>query len=173
VIRVNDKHLYNPANLGIIVATTLLPGAWISPGQWGNDLAFAALFVALGGTVVARARRVDIAWVFLGAWLGLVALRVLVLGQSWAVWMHQLGSGALLLFAFFMISDPMTIPNDTRGRILYAVLVACVAYAWAYVLFRPNALPWALFLATPLVPLIDRIWKAPRFEWRAATPARG
>jgi Na+-transporting NADH:ubiquinone oxidoreductase subunit NqrB len=53
VIRVNDKHLYNPANLGIIVATTLLPGAWISPGQWGNDLAFAALFVALGGTVVA------------------------------------------------------------------------------------------------------------------------
>jgi len=173
VIRVNDKHLYNPANLGIIVATTLLPGAWISPGQWGNDLAFAALFVALGGTVVARARRIDIAWVFLGAWLGLVALRVLVLGQSSAVWMHQLGSGALLLFAFFMISDPMTIPNDTRGRILYAVLVACVAYAWAYVLFRPNALPWALFLATPLVPLIDRIWKAPRFEWRAATPARG
>ena len=173
VIRVNDKHLYNPANLGIIVATTLLPGAWISPGQWGNDLAFAALFVALGGTVVARARRIDIAWVFLGAWLGLVALRVLVLGQSSAVWMHQLGSGALLLFAFFMISDPMTIPNDTRGRILYAVLVACIAYAWAYVLFRPNALPWALFLATPLVPLIDRIWKAPRFEWRAATPARG
>lgn len=173
VIRVNDKHLYNPANLGIIVATTLLPGAWISPGQWGNDLAFAALFVALGGTVVARARRIDIAWVFLGAWLGLVALRVLVLGQSWAVWMHQLGSGGLLLFAFFMISDPMTIPNDTRGRILYALLVACAAFAWAYVLFRPNALPWALFLATPLVPLIDRIWKAPRFEWRAAAPARG
>jgi Na+-transporting NADH:ubiquinone oxidoreductase subunit NqrB len=173
VVRVNDKHLYNPANLGIIVATTLLPGAWISPGQWGNDLAYGALFLMLGGTVVARARRVDIAWVFLGAWLGLVALRVLVLGQAWAVWMHQLGSGALLLFAFFMISDPMTIPNTTRGRVLYAVLVACVAYAWAYLLFRPNALPWALFLATPLVPLIDRLWPAPRYEWRAAAPARG
>jgi Na+-transporting NADH:ubiquinone oxidoreductase subunit NqrB len=173
VIRVDGKHLYNPANLGVIAATTLLPGAWISPGQWGNDLAFAALFVALGGTVVARARRVDVAWVFLAAWLGLVALRVLVLGQPWAVWLHQFGSGALLLFAFFMISDPMTIPNDTRGRILYAALVACAAFLWAYVLFRPNALPWALFLATPLVPLIDRIWKAPRFEWRTATPARG
>jgi Na+-transporting NADH:ubiquinone oxidoreductase subunit NqrB len=173
VVRVNDKHLYNPANLGIIVATTLLPGAWISPGQWGNDLAYAALFLMLGGTVVARARRVDIAWVFLGAWLALVALRVLVLGQSWAVWMHQLGSGALLLFAFFMISDPMTIPNATRGRILYAVLVACVAYAWAYLLFRPNALPWALFLATPMVPLIDRLWPAPRYQWRAAAPVRG
>ena len=168
VIRVENKHLYNPANLGVIAATTLLPGAWISAGQWGNDLAFAALFAALGGTVVARARRIDIAWVFLGAWLGLLALRVIALGQSWAVWWHQLGSGALLLFTFFMISDPMTIPNDTRGRVVYAILVACVAYLWTYALFRPNALPWALFLATPLVPLIDRMLPASRYEWRAA-----
>jgi Na+-transporting NADH:ubiquinone oxidoreductase subunit NqrB len=171
VVRVDDKHLYNPANLGVIAATTLLPGAWISPGQWGNDLAFAALFVALGGTVVARARRIDIAWVFLGAWLGLVALRVLVLGQSWSVWAHQLGSGALLLFTFFMISDPMTIPNDTRGRVLYAVLVALVAFVWTYVWFRPNGLPWALFIATPLVPLIDRLWRAPRYAWRGTVAA--
>ena len=166
VVRVDGKHLYNPANLGVIAATTLLPGAWISPGQWGNDLAFAALFVALGGAVTARARRVDIAWVFLGAWLGLVALRVVLLGQPSAVWAHQLGSGALMLFAFFMISDPMTIPNATRGRILYAILVACIAYVWAYVAFRPNALPWALFIATPLVPWIDKLWPGPVHAWR-------
>ena len=171
VVRVNGKHLFNPANLGVILATTLLPGAWISPGQWGNDLALAALFLALGFTVTARARRVDIAWVFLAAWLGFVALRVALLGQPWAVWHHQLGSGALMLFAFFMISDPMTIPNDARGRILYAILVAAIAFAWTFVAFRPNALPWALFLATPLVPWIDRIWRAPRFEWRTDGPA--
>ncbi|MEO8486960.1 MAG: RnfABCDGE type electron transport complex subunit D [Betaproteobacteria bacterium] len=172
LVRVNGKHLYNPANLGVVAATTLLPGAWISPGQWGNDLAFAALFVALGGTVTARARRVDIAWVFLAAWLGLVALRVAALGQPWAVWTRQFGSGALMLFAFFMISDPMTIPNDTRGRILYAILVACIAYVWAYVAFRPNALPWALLVATPLVPLIDRIWRAPIYAWRVDAAAK-
>ena len=166
VVRVDGKHLYNPANLGVIAATTLLPGAWISPGQWGNDLAVAALFVALGGAVTARARRVDIAWVFLGAWLGLVALRVVLLGQPSAVWAHQLGSGALMLFAFFMISDPMTIPNATHGRILYAILVACIAYVWAYVAFRPNALPWALFIATPLVPWIDKLWPGPVHAWR-------
>ena len=36
------------------------------------------------------------------AFLGLVALRVAWLGQSWAIWWHQLGNGALLLFALFM-----------------------------------------------------------------------
>jgi Na+-transporting NADH:ubiquinone oxidoreductase subunit NqrB len=168
VIRANGKHLYNPANLGVIAATTLLPGTWISPGQWGNALAIAVWFVALGGVVTERARRWDIAWLFLGAWLGMVALRVLLLGQSWAVWTHQLGSGALLLFAFFMISDPMTIPSRRSQRVVYAIAVAAGAFAWQYLLFRPNALVWSLFLCTPLVPLLDRWRPGPAFAWRPA-----
>jgi Na+-translocating ferredoxin:NAD+ oxidoreductase RnfD subunit len=82
---------------------------------------------------------------------------------------HQLQSGALLLFTFFMISDPMTIPNQQGARLLYAVLVAAIAFFWQYALFRPNALIWGLFLATPLVPLLDRLLPAARFQWRPTT----
>jgi Na+-transporting NADH:ubiquinone oxidoreductase subunit NqrB len=166
LIRIRGKHLYNPANFGVIVAITLLPGAWVSPGQWGNDLALAVWFLMLGTLVAQRARRLDISWIFLGAFLGLVALRVALLGQSWAIWWHQLGNGALLLFAFFMISDPMTIPNRREARIAYAVIVAVGAALWQYVLFRPNALIWSLFLLTPLVPLLDRWMPAAGFEWK-------
>jgi Na+-transporting NADH:ubiquinone oxidoreductase subunit NqrB len=167
-LRVNGKHLYNPANLGVIAAL-LLPGAWVSPGQWGSDLALACWVVALGALVTRRARRWDVSWMFLACWLGFVLLRVTYLGQNWGVLFHQAQSGALLLFAFFMISDPMTIPNRQRTRLLYAVLVAAIAFFWQYVLFRPNALIWALFLATPVVPLLDRLLPAPRFQWGPAT----
>jgi Na+-transporting NADH:ubiquinone oxidoreductase subunit NqrB len=175
VLRVNGKHLYNPANLGVIAAITLLPGTWVSPGQWGSDLALAVWLLMLGTIVTQRARRLDISWVFLGAFLGWVALRVLLLGQSWAIWWHQLGNGVLLLFAFFMISDPMTIPNRSGARIAYALIVACGAAAWQYLWFKPNALIWVLFLATPLVPLLDRLFPAERFAWRgsAAAPVPG
>jgi Na+-transporting NADH:ubiquinone oxidoreductase subunit NqrB len=173
VLRVNGKHLYNPANLGVIVAISLLPGTWVSPGQWGSDLALAVWFLMLGTIVTQRTKRLDVSWVFLGAFLGLVALRVMLLGQSWAIWWHQLGNGALLLFAFFMISDPMTIPNRTGPRVAYAIIVALAAALWQYALFRPNALIWALFLATPLVPVLDRMFPAQRFEWRpGVSPAR-
>ena len=172
VVRWRGRHLYNPANLGVMLATTLLPGPWISAGQWGNVLAAALWFVALGGLVTQRARRADIAWTFLAAWLGLVAVRVAWLGQSWSVWWHQLGSGALLLFAFFMISDPMTIPADRRARIAYAVVVALLAFGWQYALFRPNALVWALFIATPLVPALDAWRPAPAFRWRPDATGR-
>jgi Na+-transporting NADH:ubiquinone oxidoreductase subunit NqrB len=168
VLRIRGKHVYNPANLGVIAAISCLPGTWVSPGQWGNDLALAVWLIALGSIVTGRARRLDVSWIFLGAYLGIVALRVALLGQPWAVWWHQLGSGALLLFAFFMISDPMTIPDRTGARIAYAVTVALGAAGWQFLLFKPNALIWALFLLTPLVPLLDRMFPGERFAWRPA-----
>src|SRR5271168_1387805 len=165
LFRFRDKHLFNPATFGIIFAIVLLPGTWVSPGQWGQDVAIAGWVMMLGTLVTNRARRGDISWTFLVFYLGALALRVGCLGQRWAVWTHQLESGALLLFAFFMISDPMTGPNARRGRIAHAALVAALAYVWQYRLYHTNGLIRALFIAAPFVPLWDAIWPARKFEW--------
>ena len=164
-LRVHGKHLCNPANFGVGAALLLLPGTWISPGQWGSDVALAGWLVVLGVTVASRARRADISWLFLLFYLGALAARVAWLGQRWAVWAHQLSSGALLLFAFFMISDPMTTPSHPKGRAAHAALVAAIAYAWGFGLFRTNAVLWALFVAAPMVAVWDVIWPAPKFDW--------
>jgi enediyne biosynthesis protein E5 len=166
MLRVRGKHVYNPANLGVILAISFLPGTWVSPGQWGQAVALGGWFVVLGGTVAWRAHRSDVAWAFLAAYLGLVALRLAALGQPWTIFAHQFTNGSLLLFAFFMISDPMTIPDRRCARIGYACVVAGAAFAWQFALFRSNGLVWALFLCAPLVPLLDRIWPARKFEWR-------
>ncbi len=173
VFRRRDKHVFNPGNFGVIFALLLLPGTWVSPGQWGDDLALAAWFVALGMLVVHRAGRRDVSLAFLGFHLGALALRIIWLGQPWAVWLHQLGSGALLLFAFFMISDPMTIPNHARGRVAHAAVVAAITYVWQFELYRPNALLWALFLTAPAVPLWDALWPAAKYEWNPQGGSHG
>jgi enediyne biosynthesis protein E5 len=165
IFRYRGKHLFNPATFGVIFAIVLLPGTWVSPGQWGQDVAIAGWVMMLGTLVTNRARRGDISWTFLVFYLGALALRVGYLGQRWAVWTHQLESGALLLFAFFMISDPMTGPNARRGRIAHAALVALLAYAWQFRLYHTNGLIWALFIAAPCVPIWDAIWPARKFEW--------
>lgn len=175
LVRVQGKHLFNPANLGVVAALGLAPGAWVSAGQWGADVACAAWVVALGALVARRAERWDTSWAFLACYLGLAAARVAWLGQDWAVLVHQLESGTLLLFAFFMISDPMTTPNHRLGRLAHAAVVAAAAFAWQFALYAPNGLVWALFLAAPLVPLADRLLRAERFKWRdnRASPAVG
>ncbi len=180
LVRVNGKHLFNPTNLGVVLAVLTLPGAWISPGQWGADLLLACWVVVLGGVVANRARSFDMSAAFLVCYLGALAARVAWLGQDWSVLAHQLQSGALLVFAFFMISDPMTIPSRTRARLAYAACVAGLAYAWQTVFYVPNGPLWALFLCAPLVPLLDRIWPGVQPTWgrerdsaRTPCPRRG
>jgi enediyne biosynthesis protein E5 len=62
----------------------------------------------------------------------------------------------------------MTIPNSGKARVAYAFIVAALAYCWQFVLYRPNGLVWALFLAAPLTPLLDRWLPGAKFRWRAA-----
>jgi len=165
ILRIRGKHLFNPANFGVLFALALLPGTWVSAGQWGQDVALAGWMIGMGSIVTRRARRADISWTFLSFYVGALATRATWLGQRWAVLIHQLSSGALLLFAFFMISDPMTIPNDRRGRAAHAALVCAVAYCWQFYLYRTNGLLWALLIAAPAVALWDAIWPARKFEW--------
>jgi len=165
LLRFRGKHLFNPATFGVIFAISFLPGTWVSPGQWGQDFAIAGWVAMLGILVTQRARRADISWTFLGFYLGAAAIRIAYLGYRWAVWTHQLESGALLLFAFFMISDPMTGPNSGRGRIAHAALVAAIAFVWQFELYRTNGLIWALFAAAPAVALWDSLWPAQQFVW--------
>jgi Na+-transporting NADH:ubiquinone oxidoreductase subunit NqrB len=166
-IRIRGKHLYNPANLAVILAIAVVPGAWASPGQWGSDVVIGLWFVCLGVTVTTSARRLDIAWAFLAGYTAMLAARLFILGQPYAVLIHQLGNGGLLLFTFFMISDPMTTPNRRAPRLLYALIVAALAYAWQFVWFVPNGPVWALFLLTPLVPVIDWLWPGEKHVWRS------
>ncbi len=165
LIRFRGKHLFNPATFGIAFALLFLPGTWISAGQWGQDIAIAGWMIALGAAVTMRASRGDISWAFLAAYIGALAIRIAYFGQRWAVLGHQLANGALLLFAFFMISDPMTAPNHRGGRIAHAVLVAALAYAWQFRFYATNGFIWALLIAAPAVALWDVLWPAPKFEW--------
>ena len=164
VIRVEGKHLFNPTNFGIVVM--LLTGhAWVSPGQWGNVAFFALLMACLGGLVVTRAARSDITLSFLVFYMGLVFGRSLWLGEPMSIPIHRLQSGALLLFSFFMISDPKTTPDSRPGRVLFALLVACGAWYVQFRLFRTNGLLWSLAACSITVPLINRLLPGRRYEW--------
>jgi enediyne biosynthesis protein E5 len=73
------------------------------------------------------------------------------------------------LAIFLIITDPKTTPDQRNARILFAVLVAAVAPWPQFARFMPQALMYALFLASPLVPLLDGLTRRDRpevrFEW--------
>lgn len=165
VLRFNGKHIFNPGNFGIIMALLLTPDAWVSPGQWGEEGWYALLFLCAGGLVVKSVGRWDTTVAFLSTYAGLEALRTLWLGWTWDVWLHRLMSGSLLLFAFFMITDPRTIPDAKIGRLVWAIAIAILTFILRNVYFVSTAPFWALFCLAPLSLVIDWLLPAVRFNW--------
>ncbi len=168
VIRWKDKHVFNPTNLALVV---MIAGGlgWISPGQWGQVAWFGFLIACLGSLVVTRAARADVTRAFLSFYVSLLIARAFWLGDPLTIPLHQLESGALLIFAFFMISDPKTTPDSRTGRIIYAMLVTLTALYVQFGLFLPNAPLWGLIACAPFVPLIDRLLPAVRYDWSRPT----
>src|SRR5436309_3939146 len=168
VLRVDGKHVFNPTNFALVAMMLLTGAVWVSPGQWGSTAVFGFLLASAGGLVVNRAARSDVTLAFLACYTGLLAARSLWLGEPMSIPLHRLESGALVLFAFFMISDPKTTPDSRAGRILFAALVAAGAAAVQFKLFRTNGLLWSLALFSLAVPLIDRLLPGPRYAWGGA-----
>jgi enediyne biosynthesis protein E5 len=165
LFRYRGKHIFNPTNGGIVALLLLTPHVWVSPGQWGSIAFFAFLMACLGTVVVTRAARSDVTFAFILFYGALLFSRSIYLGEPLGIPLHRLQSGGLLLFTFFMISDPKTTPDSRAGRLLFAALVAYGAWYVQFRLFRTNGLLWSLALWSMAVPIIDRLLPGRRYTW--------
>ena len=165
LIRVNGKHIFNPANFALVILSLSFAGVWISPGQWGAASLMAIGLIVAGGIVTGKAKRWDVSVSLLLSYAALVYSRALWLGDPLSIPTHQMQSGALLIFAFFMISDPKTTPDSRIGRVAYAALVASIGFIIQFQFYNAAGIILALILTAPLVPLFDRFLPGPRYAW--------
>ena len=165
IFNLQKKHFFNPANFGIIAAITMTNDAWISPGQWGNDWWYLLLFIGTGLMMVQKVGRWDSTGVFLLTYGGLYSIYNYWLGWDFDVLQHQLMSGSLLVFSFFMLTDPRSIPNAKISRIIWSSLIALLAFILQSQFYVNNAVFWSLFIISPLTILLDQIWQKQRFQW--------
>ena len=112
ILSFNQKHIFNPSAFGIVATILFTKDAWLSPGQWGSNTVIFLGVVTLGTIVVTRVQKLDISLAFLFTFISLLYWRqVYVLGWPMDHFIHSVSTGSLLLFTFFMISDPRTSPN--------------------------------------------------------------
>ncbi len=167
IFRFNHKHIFNPSAIGIVATLYLTNEAWLSPGQWGSNTVILFGVITLGTIVVTRVQKLDVSLAFLITFIGLLYWRqVYVLGWPLDYFMHSVSTGSLLLFTFFMISDPKTSPNHPVARIIWAVAIAAVAFYFAAFKWKYNTIIWVLVAAAPLVPVLDKLFKAKDFTWK-------
>jgi hypothetical protein len=166
IFRFNKKHLFNPSAFGIIATIFITRDAWLSPGQWGSGIIILFAVCSLGFIVVTRVQKLDVSLAFLITFISLLYWRqVVFLGWPPDFFIHSITTGSLLLFTFFMISDPKTSPDHPAARIIWAVLIASIAFYLSAFKWKYNTPLWVLVGAAPLVPLLNSIFKAQGFQW--------
>ena len=144
VIRVRGHHVFNPSNFGLVLCFLLLGAERADPlALWWGPLSPAlvlalVLIVAGGFLILRRLHLVGIAvgfWLAFAAGIGVLAASGHSMTAAWHVgaiegaefWWLLVSSPEILVFLFFMITDPKTIPASSGGRRVYAVGVGLLA----------------------------------------------
>lgn len=124
------------------------------------------------------AQRINLAW--LAGGLLLLALRVIngvlpcaflvglaiCAGLSQAIapaqslpWLLQLSTGATMAGAFFILTDPVTVPVTQRGRWLAGLLAGALVWLIRQHGGYPDGVAFAVLFVNLCTPLIDRLWR--------------
>lgn len=165
LITYRKRHIFNPSNFGIVILLLISSDVWVAHGKWGQAMWLALLLAGFGLIVLLGWRQMLTSLSFLSVYCALVLGRAFWLGDPWAIPFHQLQNGALLIFTFFMLSDPMTTPHSAIGRLLFGGWVACLGWALQFLAFIPNAFLYALALSSPWVLVINHYWQGNAFYW--------
>jgi Na+-transporting NADH:ubiquinone oxidoreductase subunit NqrB len=155
VLRVEDRHIWNPSNFGIVAMLVLAADSVATLSiQWGNDLLPMAVVWAFGSVIIHRLGRFHITLTYVAAFVALALLRSAVTGHPWPAEVAPITGPMYQLFIFFMITDPKTSVRSRSGQCLVAFLVA-LAEAVLRLLEFVHAPYYALFLVGPAANLVE------------------
>jgi hypothetical protein len=157
VLRVKDRHLWNPSNFGVSAMLFLAPATVASLSiQWGNYLLPMVVIWILGFLIVWRVRRLHITATYVVSFFLFAFLRSWVLHEPWQSEVAPITGPMYQLFIFFMITDPKTTVHSKRGQCLVAFLVAVVETVLRF--FQSVYAPfYALFIVGPIANAVE-IW---------------
>jgi Na+-transporting NADH:ubiquinone oxidoreductase subunit NqrB len=167
VLRVQDRHLWNPSNFGLCVLLFLAPNTVASLSiQWGNYLAPMLIVWLLGAVILWQLRRLHICATYVVAFVLLAGVRSWGTGQPFLAEVAPITGPMYQLFICFMITDPKTTVRTIGGQCLVVLLVALVEMGLR-LLESVHAPYYALFLVGPSTNLLD-LWWHPRRSVRAS-----
>ncbi|MDQ6803964.1 MAG: RnfABCDGE type electron transport complex subunit D [Actinomycetota bacterium] len=178
LLRLKGRHVFNPSNIGIALGLLLIGPSYVfSEHLWWDPFGVPvviSMVVIFGGAlwVLRQVRMLAMTGAFLATFFVLIAIFALAGRHYYASW-HQgsIGGGfywstiafspELLIFVFFMITDPQTAPKSPLGRIIYGVMTAVVVAV--LVLFQTTefgikvSILSSLILTCAFVPAIENL----------------
>jgi hypothetical protein len=144
VIKYRGSHVFNPSNVGLVAAFLILGSTRVEPldfwwAPFGVWMALTYLIIVVGGVLITRRLHLlemsAAFWITLTVGIGVVAASGHCMTARWSFtpvcgsrfWWVIVTSPEVLIFLFFMITDPKTVPAGRVARLAFAASVALVS----------------------------------------------
>lgn len=172
VFKINWRHFMNPSNMGVFITLVLFPQyAWINTLQWWNYswelsisyIIWLILVLLLGLFISNRVKKH-----FKFDYILTIVLPFLLLHSIlfFIIPFYENLSGYLeffsisfLIFTFFMLTDPKTVPKNSYSRFLYVISIVLSFYILQFFINESYAILGSLFINTLFLPIIWNLEK--------------
>jgi hypothetical protein len=146
LIRWRGRHIFNPSNLGLVLAFALLGPKltepqdlwWIPMGPW-LIVTYAVLII--GGLLIGwELRLLGLEVAFMAGFAAFAAVALSAVPDhcmvaswhvapmcGWDLWQILVTSPEILVFGLFMIPDPRTVPDGAVARVGFGLMVAILS----------------------------------------------
>jgi hypothetical protein len=175
VLRIGNRHLWNPTNYGVTMILFLAP-RYVAPlsVQAGNEVWAVLVIWFLGGMILYNLGLLHITLTFVLMFIPLAFFRSWYTEDPWKAELAPITFPIFQLYIFFMITDPKTIVRGKRNQCLVAAVIAVVETVLRLAFKDVHSLLHALFLVGPIANAIEIIHdkRHPR-PAKAAAPAAG
>ena len=161
LIKIQQKHIFNPANFGILLVSIIFGAShtwWISspsiPLAFYVDIPLVLIF---GIFIIWRLKRFDLTISFLVSYYLINSIIELVGGSNFnEIFYTIINGGVIYFFSMYMLIEPRTHPTARKQRVIYGVLVA-VLFIIFHFLIPMHDLPLALAVGNIFVPILNRM----------------
>jgi hypothetical protein len=155
VLRIRNRHIWNPTNFGIVMmlwlASDTVAGLSV---QWGNNLLPMVFVWAFGAVILRMVGRLHITLTYVVSFLVFAVVRAVITGHPVLSEVAPITGPMYQLFIFFMITDPKTTVGPKWAQSLVAVLIAALETVFRLMQFV-YAPFYALFIIGPIANLIE------------------
>ena len=164
LIRVKNRHIWNPSNFAICVVLFLAAESVTTLSiQWGNNLYAMLVIWSLGSAIIWRLKRFHICATYVASFVLFAVLRSWIVGDPLVSELSPVTGPEYQLFIFFMITDPKTTVRSKPGQCVVAFCVAAMEMVLRlrYSIYAPL---YALFLVGPTALLLENWWTAKKLK---------
>ena len=152
LIKFQQKHIFNPANFGILLVSIIFNVQhtwWIS-----SPLLLVLIF---GIFIIWRLKRFDLTISFLISYYLINSIIGLLRGSNFNdIYLTIINGGVIYFFSMFMLTEPRTHPTARRQKVIYGILVAVLFIILRFIIPQHD-LPLALAVGNAFVPILNSL----------------